>query len=151
MPNIFRSLIVAVAMELFIMRPAISYADWQQNHSGNWPTNNSGQNHSNWQAHSGGQGHDSGHHDNGHHDRDHGHSYIGVGFSFVPDSYYYDASYYSPSDEVLVSPPVYQPVIINGTTYYLNDGVYYVYNGYSYQPVAPPVTVIQPRQLSSRQ
>lgn len=92
--------------------------------------------------------HDSGHHDGGRHDYGHhDHSYIGVGFSVWPDNYYYGAPYYPAADEVLVSPPVYEPLVINGTTYYSNDGSYYVYNGYGYQPVAPPVTVVQPPQV----
>jgi hypothetical protein len=47
------------------------------------------------------------------HDGWHGHSYVGVNFSVWPDNYYYGAPYYYPADEVLVSPPVYEPVVIN--------------------------------------
>lgn len=86
-------------------------------------------------------GHDHGH-DHGY-DHGRGHSYVGINLSVWPDNYYYGAPYYPPADEVLISPSVYQPVVINGITYYLNDGTYFVYNGYGYQAVAPPVTVVQ--------
>lgn len=122
MQNIVRALFAALIISLFIMRPIASFAD-DHHHDGD------------------GHGHDHGHY--GGHD----HSYIGVNFSVWPDSYYYGAPYYPSADEVLVSPPVYQPIVINGATYYLNDGSYYVYNGYGYQPVAPPVTVVQPPQV----
>jgi len=145
MRSILRVLFLTLIIGLFVMRSPLSYADWQQVHN-NGQGNNSGQNHSGGQAHGGGQNNGGGHgHDGGHdHNKGHEHPYIGVGFSVWPDTYYYDAPYYPPSDDVLISSFVYQPVIINGTTYYLNDGVYYIYNGYSYQPVSPPVTIIQP-------
>jgi len=123
---------------LFMMRPVLSYADWSGNNGngGNWHGNgNAGNSH---QA----SGHEG--HGNDGHGYGGGHSYIGVDFSLWPDSYYYGSAYYPPTDEVLVSPPVYQPVVINGSTYYLNDGTYYIYNGYGYQAVAPPVAVVQP-------
>ena len=119
-------LFAVLIINLFIMRPISSYADGHD-HDGNQ------------------HGHDSGHsHDGGHDHGHHDHSYVGINFSVWPDNYYYSSPYYPPADEVFVSPPVYQPVAINGTTYYLNDGNYYAYNGYGYQAVAPPVQVIQP-------
>ncbi len=81
-------------------------------------------------------------------DHGHGHGYgrghdnfrfsIGVG---IPSVYYYE-NYYRP-DYTYVSVPDYQPVIVNGVTYYLNNGNYYAYTVYGYQLVAAPVTVIQ--------
>lgn len=32
----------------------------------------------------------------------------------------------------------YQPVVVNGATYYVNNGVYYIYTEYGYQAVPPP-------------
>jgi len=60
----------------------------------------------------------------------------------VPVGGYYYGGYYSP-DYVYVSSPVYQPVVINGVTYYMNNGNYYVYTSYGYQLVSPPLTVVQ--------
>jgi hypothetical protein len=129
MRNIFKMLFAVLIINVFILWPIASFADDHGHDSGH---------------------HDSGHHDGGHHD----HGYVGIGFSVWPDSYYYGAPYYPPVGDVLVSSPVYQPVVINGVTYYLNDGSYYVYNGYGYQPVAPPVvveppvTVVQPQVIA---
>ncbi len=60
------------------------------------------------------------------------------------DRGYYDRGYYDP-DYVYVSPPpvFYQPIIVNGVTYYVNNGNYYLYTSYGYQLVSPPVTVVQ--------
>jgi hypothetical protein len=101
--------------------PVGAYADW----------NHGGGNH--------GGGHDGGGHDGGHHDY-HGHGGgVNVGFNFGvwPDTYYYGGPYY-PAGDVLVSSPVYEPVVVNGTTYYLNNGTYYIYTSSGYQPIAPP-------------
>ncbi len=127
--RVFLPLIIA----LLIFRPAWSYADWNGHGGGH-----------------DGHGHDGGHDGHGrnggdhHHDGGRGRSYIGLDFALWPDNYYYNTGYYGPGDAVLVSPSIYQPVFINGTTYYLNDGTYYQYNGYGYQPVPPPVTGVQP-------
>ena len=64
----------------------------------------------------------------------------------VPVGGYYYGGYYDPG-YVYVAPPVYQPVIINGSTYYANNGNYYVYTPYGYQLVSPPSTAIQPSSL----
>jgi hypothetical protein len=40
-----------------------------------------------------------------------------------------------------VSSPDYQPVVVNGTTYYVNNGLYYVYTQYGYQAVSAPAGV----------
>lgn len=126
MRNTYKGLFAALIISLFIMQPASSYADWNGHNS----------------SHDSGNGHNGNGHDG--HDHDRGHSYIGVNLSIWPDSYFYGSPYYPTADEVLVSPPVYQPVVINGATYYLNNGTYYAYNGYGYQPVTPPVTVVEP-------
>jgi len=91
MRNTFKILFAVLIISFFIIRPVLSYADWN-GHDG----------HSN----NGGHSHDSGHHDGGHHD----HGYIGVNLSVWPDNYYYGATYYPPDDDVLVSPPIYQVV-----------------------------------------
>ena len=38
----------------------------------------------------------------------------------------------------VVSASSYQPVVVNGVTYYVNNGVYYIYTQYGYQAVAAP-------------
>ena len=81
-------------------------------------------------GHEGGYGHE------------HGHTSFGFDLSLWPDRYYYDPVYYPVSDYVLVSPPNYQPVVINGATYYLNNGNYYAYTGYGYQLISPPAAVM---------
>ncbi|MBF0504318.1 MAG: hypothetical protein HQL14_04350 [Candidatus Omnitrophica bacterium] len=88
------------------------------------------------------------------HGHDHEHTYIGVNFGLWPGGYYdhyYDPYYvrpYSP-DYVVVSPsPSYQPVVINGVTYYVNNGAYYIYTAYGYQAVTPPVVASQPVVVS---
>ena len=91
---------------------------------------------------------------------------FGLHLSFVPEGafilgvdearyYYYDGLYYSRmgGEYVLVTPPIgavvaaippeYQPVVVNGVTYYVDNGVYYVYTRYGYQVVPQPVTVVQ--------
>ena len=83
----------------------------------------------------------------------HDHGYVSVHLGVWPGyygSYYgpYYGSYYDPyyaPGYVLVSPSTsYQPVVINGVTYYVNNGVYYIYTAYGYQAVTPPATVSQP-------
>jgi hypothetical protein len=142
MKNIYKILWVPVFVALFMLRPSLSYADWNGHEGG----------HSGWSGHSGSIGH-TGHigHDGGHdHDRRFGRSFFGFDFSVCPD-YYYSSPYYMPSDGVYVAPPVYEPVVINGITYYLDDGTYYTYNGYGYQAVAPPETVAQPPAVNQVQ
>jgi len=77
----------------------------------------------------------------------HDHGYIGVNLGVWPGYYgpYY-GHYYDPyyPDYVLVSPSTsYQPVIVNGTTYYVNNGAYYLYTAYGYQSVPAPVGTAQ--------
>jgi len=90
MRNTLKGLLVVLIIGSFILVPALSYADWNGNNS----------NHGNWH---GNNGNSYSHH--------HDHSYVGVNLSIWPDSYYYGAPYYPPADEVLVSPPIYQPVV----------------------------------------
>ena len=91
---------------------------------------------------------------------------FGLRLSFVPDKafivnagggryYYYDGLYYNRmgAEYVLIAPPIgaivaaippeYQPVVINGVTYYTDNGIYYVYTRYGYQVVPEPVSVVQ--------
>jgi len=90
----------------------------------------------------------------------HGHSYVGVNIGVWPGSYYYGGPYYpyyadpyyAPAYTVVASSS-YQPVVVNGVTYYLNNGVYYIYTQYGYQAVANPVgaapTVVQPTTVTT--
>ena len=105
-----------VFMSLLVIRPTPSLADW------------------------------------GHHD----HGYVGVhigvwgGGPYYYDPYYhpyyhpyyyhpyYADPYYYPTYAVAAT-STYQPVVINGVTYYLNNGQYYIYTQYGYQAVAAPV------------
>jgi len=87
--------LVVMIISLFIMWPALSYADWH---------NHDGDRHGH---------HDGDHHDRDRHDRDghHGYSHVDFDFSVWPNSYYYSTPYYPPADAILVSPPIYQPVV----------------------------------------
>ena len=87
------------------------------------------------------------------HGRDHGHAYVGVNLGVWPGYYdhyygpYYDPYYYP--NYVVVSPSTsYQPVVVNGITYYVNNGAYYIYTAYGYQAVTPPVGASQPAVIS---
>lgn len=82
------------------------------------------------------------------HDGWHGHGYVNVNLGVWPGPYYdpYYAPYYAPyydpyyaAAPVVVSSSSYQPVLVNGVTYYVNNGVYYIYTQYGYQAVASPV------------
>ena len=77
------------------------------------------------------------------HDRGHHHSSFGINFSFWPDRYYYRRVYYPEPAYVIVNQPSYQPVVVNGATYYLNNGRYYIYTNYGYQVVPAPVQIVQ--------
>lgn len=86
----------------------------------------------------------------------HGHSYVGVNIGVWPGSYYYGDPYYHHYYDpyyadpyyypatVVVASSNYQPVVVNGVTYYVNNGVYYVYTQYGYQAVSTPVATSQP-------
>jgi len=84
--------------------------------------------------------------------------YVGVSFGVWPRSYYdddddfyyrpyyypYRYPYYAPPyypRYAVVSSPIYQPILVNGVTYYVNNGVYYIYTQYGYQAVATPAGV----------
>ena len=91
----------------------------------------------------------------------HDRGYVSVHLGVWPGSYYYGSPYYYPyyadpyyyPGYTVVSSPTYQPVVVNGVTYYVNNGVYYVYTQYGYQAVASPVgvtaPVIQPAPVAS--
>jgi hypothetical protein len=86
----------------------------------------------------------------------HGHSYVGINLGVWPGPYYYGDPYYhhyyDPYYDPYYAQPVYavvpsssyQPVVVNGVTYYLNNGVYYIYTQYGYQAVATPAGVSAP-------
>lgn len=105
-------------------------------------------------------------HEDRHYYHYHEHPSFGLRLSFVPDDafivgvgggryYYYDGLFYNKmgTEYVLVAPPIgavvaaippeYRPVVINGVTYYTDNGIYYVYTRYGYQVVPQPVTVVQ--------
>jgi hypothetical protein len=99
----------------------------------------------------------------------HDHGYVGVhigvwpgpysGYPYSPyyaDPYYADPYYADPyySGYVVAPSSSYQPVVVNGVTYYVNNGVYYIYTQYGYQAVATPagaaaVPVIQPATVTA--
>ncbi len=73
----------------------------------------------------------------------HGHSYVGISFGWPGPYYGYPYYPYYPYAEpyypgVVVASSSYQPVVVNGVTYYVNNGVYYIYTQYGYQAVAAP-------------
>jgi len=77
------------------------------------------------------------------------HVRVGVDIGVPVGGYYYGGPYYGDPyyapRYVVVSPSSsFQPVVINGTTYYVNNGVYYIYTQYGYQAVAAPVGSVQP-------
>ncbi len=95
----------------------------------------------------------------------HGHSRTSVSFNFgVWPDYYYGSPYYYPyyypydypyyhyyyaepyyyPEPVVVASSSYQPVVVNGATYYVNNGVYYIYTQYGYQAVANPTVASAP-------
>jgi hypothetical protein len=77
----------------------------------------------------------------------HHHDYVSVhfgvwpgyyGYPYAYDPYYYPYYAYPEYPSTVVTSPSFQPVVVNGVTYYLNNGVYYNYTQYGYQAVAPP-------------
>ena len=48
----------------------------------------------------------------------------------------------------VVASSSYQPVVVNGVTYYVNNGVYYIYTQYGYQAVATPAGATAPVSTS---
>lgn len=82
-----------------------------------------------------------------------GYGYVGINLGVWPGSYYYGYPYYAPyypyadpyyPQYAVISASNYQPVIVNGVTYYVNNGVYYIYTQYGYQAVAAPVGATLP-------
>lgn len=82
----------------------------------------------------------------------HGHGYVSVNLGVWPGPYYYGYPYYYPyyadpyyyPPDVVVASSSYQPVVVNGVTYYVNNGVYYVYTQNGYQAVATPAGATVP-------
>jgi hypothetical protein len=86
----------------------------------------------------------------------HDHGYVSVHLGVWPGAYYYGSPYYYPyyadpyyyptypASYSVVSSSSYQPVVVNGVTYYVNNGVYYIYTQYGYQAVAAPAGVTAP-------
>jgi hypothetical protein len=79
----------------------------------------------------------------------HRHGFVGVSLDLWPGPYYYGYGYpyypYYSSPEpyyypgyATVSSPSFQPVLVNGVTYYVNNGTYYLYTQYGYQAVPAP-------------
>jgi hypothetical protein len=141
MKSVCRVLAVPVVLVL-ILPPIFSDADWNNNGgNGNGDGSNRNGHSTNSRSNSGNW------HDRGQYNR-YDHGFTGVNFSVWPGNYYYNAPYYPPSDGVYVSEPVYVPLVVNGTTYYINNGIYYVYNGYEYQEVPPPTIAQQPQAVN---
>ena len=118
---------VFLFFSLLIIRPTPSYADWH--------------------GHGGGHG--------GGHWHGHGYGYVGINLDVWPgpyyDPYYYPYYPYYPyyggpyyPGYAVISPSSYQPVVVDGATYYVNNGAYYVYTQYGYQAVATPVGATVP-------
>lgn len=80
------------------------------------------------------------------HDGWRGHGYVAVNLGW-PGPYYGYPYYYGypnyydypayPAYAVSASPS-YQAVVVNGVTYYVNNGAYYIYTQYGYQAVPAP-------------
>jgi hypothetical protein len=111
----FKIFFVFLFLSLLVIRPTSSYAYW----------------HDGWR----------------------GHGYVGINLGVWPGPYYgygypyygypYADPYYYPG-AVVVSSSSYQPVVLNGVTYYVNNGAYYIYTQYGYQAVAAPAGVSAP-------
>ena len=87
----------------------------------------------------------------GGHDGWHGRGYVDVNLGVWPGYYGYGSPYYAPyyadpyyPSYAVVAASSYQPVVINGVTYYVNNGVYYIYTQYGYQAVAAPAGASAP-------
>jgi len=84
------------------------------------------------------------------HDGWHGRGYVDVNLGVWPGPYYgypYYAPYYADPyypGAVVVASSSYQPVLVNGVTYYVNNGVYYTYTQNGYQVAATPAGVVAP-------
>jgi len=78
---------------------------------------------------------------------------VPVGGYYYGDPYYYGAPYYYGNPYypgyVVAASSSYQPVVINGTTYYVNNGAYYIYTQYGYQAVAAPIAAPGPVVVQS--
>ena len=78
---------------------------------------------------------------------------VPIGGYYYGDPYYYGAPYYYGNPYypgyVVAASSSYQPVVINGTTYYVNNGAYYIYTQYGYQAVAAPIAAPGPVVVQS--
>ena len=78
---------------------------------------------------------------------------VPIGGYYYGDPYYYGAPYYYSNPYypgyVVAASSSYQPVVINGTTYYVNNGAYYIYTQYGYQAVAAPIAAPGPVVVQS--
>jgi len=143
-------LFIASLILMLLIVPQLSYADWGVG------------------IHFGSPGY---HHDDHRFYRWHDHPHWGLHLHFLPVGYitinvgwhryyYYDGLYYTfvGGDYVLVNPPVgayvqvippdFQAVIINGRTYYTDNGVYYILTRYhGYKVVAAPVVYAPPQVI----
>lgn len=68
----------------------------------------------------------------------HERGYVSVGVGYPGPYYYGYPAYYAPPYPVVVSAPDFQPMVVNGVTYYLNNGVYYIYTQFGYESVPAP-------------
>lgn len=141
-----RKLFVGTLLLVLLAIPQLSYADWGVGVSFGEP----------------------GYHRDDHHFyRWHEHPQYGLHMHFLPDGYltihvgfhryyYYDGLYYNyvGGEYILVAPPVgayvsvippdFQPVLINGRTYYTDNGVYYILTKHhGYKVVVAPVVYAQ--------
>lgn len=141
------NLLIGILLLVLLTVPQLSYADWGVGVS------------------LGGPGY---RHDDHHFYRWHEHPQYGLHLHFLPEGcftihvgfhryYYYDGLYYNyvGGDYVLVAPPIgayvsvippdFQPVMINGRTYYTDNGVYYILTRHhGYKVVVAPMVYAQP-------
>jgi hypothetical protein len=111
MRNILKALFVVLIFCLLIIRPAVSYADWKD-HSSPQNSPQSSSHSSGGHSSSYGSGHGSGHSDGHGYGHGYGYSSVGINLGVWPAGYYYDGPYYPTDDTVLISSPIYPPVVI---------------------------------------
>jgi len=145
--KIITKLSVGILTLAVLVLPQLSYADWGVG------------------INFGGPGY---HHDDHAFYRYHDHPHFGLHAHYLPRGYftvwvgmhryyYYDGLYYNyiGGDYVLVNPPIgayvtvippdFQPVVINGVTYYTNNGIYYILTRHhGYKVVEAPMVYAQP-------
>ena len=151
-----RKIAMGIVALVLLASSSLSYADWGVGINLGGP-----EHHDDWR----------GRHDDHHFYRYHEHPHYGLHMHFLPDGcftvwaggiryFYYDGLYYiREGDEyVLVNPPIgayvnaippdFQAMVINGVTYYTDNGVYYILTRYhGYKVVAQPVVYVQPEPV----